>query len=159
MMTLLARTARRTHNMILIAALLLITTIVTTFAYETVSAAELAAIEAHERAATAAELTGADLSRARDFAASWHPRPVGQYRLAYVGDNRDGTKMRNAFTYDWRLWTLPELRELLLDAGFATVDVYTEGWDDDEDDTDGIFRKRKWFDNQSAWVAYVVASV
>ena len=25
----------------------------------------------------------------------------------------DGSKIKRAFTYDWRLWTLPELRELL----------------------------------------------
>ena len=72
------------------------------------------------------------------------------YRLA------DGTRLRRAFTYDWRLWTLPELQELMLEAGFKSTDVYTEGWDDDEDDTDGIFRRRVRFDNEGAWVAYVV---
>ncbi len=30
----------------------------------------------------------------------------------------DGTKIERAFTYDWRLWSLPELREILLEAGF-----------------------------------------
>ena len=30
----------------------------------------------------------------------------------------DGSKIKRAFTYDWRLWTLPELRELLTEAGF-----------------------------------------
>jgi len=70
---------------------------------------------------------------------------------------RDGTRMKKAFTYDWRLWTLPEMRELLLDAGFLSADVYVEGWDDEEDESDGIFRKRKYFENQEGWVAYVVA--
>ena len=70
---------------------------------------------------------------------------------------RDGTRMKKAFTYDWRLWTLPEMRELLLDAGFVSADVYVEGWDDEEDESDGIFRKRKYFENQEGWVAYVVA--
>ena len=68
----------------------------------------------------------------------------------------DGTRLRRAFTYDWRLWTLPELQELLLEAGFAETEVYVEGWDDEEDDTDGIFRRRKSFENQCGWVAYVV---
>lgn len=70
---------------------------------------------------------------------------------------KNGTRIRNAFTYDWRLWTLPELRELLDEAGFAESEVYTEGWDDEADDTDGIFRRRKYFENQEGWVAYVVA--
>ena len=68
----------------------------------------------------------------------------------------DGTRLRRAFTYDWRLWTLPELQELMFEAGFAETEVYVEGWDDELDDTDGIFRRRKRFENQSGWVAYVV---
>lgn len=71
----------------------------------------------------------------------------------------DGTKLRRAFHYDWRLWTLPELRELLLEAGFSRAEVYVEGWDDEEDESDGIFRRRKYFENQSGWVAYVVGIV
>ena len=30
----------------------------------------------------------------------------------------DGSKMKKAFTYEWRLWTLPELQEMLLESGF-----------------------------------------
>jgi len=33
--------------------------------------------------------------------------------------------------------------------------VYVEGWDDEEYDTDGIFRHRKSFENQCGWVAIV----
>ncbi|MDH3626197.1 MAG: class I SAM-dependent methyltransferase [Acidobacteriota bacterium] len=69
----------------------------------------------------------------------------------------DGKKIKRAFTYDWRLWMLPEMRELLDEAGFRSSDVYLEGWDDEADDTDGIFRKRKRFENQDGWVAYLVA--
>ncbi|MCB9897678.1 MAG: class I SAM-dependent methyltransferase [Planctomycetes bacterium] len=69
----------------------------------------------------------------------------------------DGTRLRNAFRYDWRMWTLPELRDLLLEAGFADVHVYAEGWDDDADESDGIFRKRARMANQPGWMAYVVA--
>lgn len=68
----------------------------------------------------------------------------------------DGTRIRRAFTYDWRLWTLPELQEAMIDVGFAETEVYVEGWDDEADDTDGVFRRRKRFDNMSGWVAYVV---
>ena len=71
----------------------------------------------------------------------------------------DKSKMKRAFTYDWRLWTLPELQELMLEAGFARADVYLEGWDDEEDEADGIFRRRKHFDNMAGWVGYVVGSV
>jgi SAM-dependent methyltransferase len=39
----------------------------------------------------------------------------------------DRTRMKNAFEYHWRLWTLPEIRELLAEAGFSKVTVYWEG--------------------------------
>jgi len=68
----------------------------------------------------------------------------------------DGTRIKRAFTYDWRLWTLPELQEAMIDAGFAKTEVYVEGWDDEADDTDGVFRRRKRFENQSGWIAYVI---
>jgi cyclopropane fatty-acyl-phospholipid synthase-like methyltransferase len=68
----------------------------------------------------------------------------------------DGTMMKRAFTYDWRLWTLPELQELLLEAGFSSAEVYMEGWDDKEDEADGIYRRRRTFENMAGWVGYVV---
>ena len=45
----------------------------------------------------------------------------------------DKTKIKNAFTYNWRLWTMVEIRELLSEAGFANVVVYWEGEDEDGD--------------------------
>jgi SAM-dependent methyltransferase len=35
------------------------------------------------------------------------------------------TKLRDAFVYDWRLWSIPELRDALGDAGFAKSEVYS----------------------------------
>lgn len=67
-----------------------------------------------------------------------------------------GVRYKNAFTYEWRLWTLPELRELLTEAGFSSAEVYVEGWDDEADDTDGEFRKRSYYENQAVWIAYLV---
>lgn len=33
-------------------------------------------------------------------------------------------QIRDAFVYDWRLWSIPELREAMLEAGFGTTEVY-----------------------------------
>lgn len=66
-------------------------------------------------------------------------------------------RIEDAFGYDWRFWTLPELRELLAEAGFARTDVYVEGWDDEEDEPDGEFVLRESFDNEGSWIAYLVA--
>ncbi len=68
----------------------------------------------------------------------------------------DGTKLRRAFTYDWRLWTLPELRELLLEAGFVGVDALWESADAEGEGT-GIFRRVTKAKNDPGWNAYLVA--
>jgi SAM-dependent methyltransferase len=83
--------------------------------------------------------------------------PIDHHILCHIHFRmRNGKKIRRAFSYDWRLWTLPEMRELLQDAGFDSTEVYVEGWDEDEDEADGVFRRRSYFDNQEGWVAYVV---
>lgn len=68
----------------------------------------------------------------------------------------DGSKIERAFTYEWRLWTLPELRELLLEAGFKSVRVYWEG-DDGEGGGNGEFREHATGEADLAWIAYLVA--
>jgi len=104
--------------------------------------------------------TAFDGSRVPRFTYNWEQaafNPVNHDILCHIHFKlADGTRLKRAFTYDWRFWTLPELQEAMADAGFGETEVYVEGWDDDEDDTDGIFRRRKRFENQEGWVAYVV---
>ncbi len=69
----------------------------------------------------------------------------------------DGSKMRRAFTYDWRMWTLPELREVLAEAGFERSTVYWEGTDDETGEGDGEFVPADVGEADLAWIAYVVA--
>jgi SAM-dependent methyltransferase len=69
---------------------------------------------------------------------------------------KNGQRMDRAFRYDWRLWTLPELQELLREAGFHDVDVYAHGWDKDGD-SDDEYRKVTQFDNEESWLAHLVA--
>jgi SAM-dependent methyltransferase len=83
--------------------------------------------------------------------------PIDHHILCHIHFHlRGGGKIKRAFTYDWRLWTLPEMQELLREAGFSSCEVYVEGWDDEEDEADGIFRRRTYFENQEGWVAYIV---
>lgn len=74
---------------------------------------------------------------------------------------KDRSQIKRAFTYDWRLWTLPELHELLLAAGFKEVKFYFEAVDGDPDDEfltgTGDFVEHTEIDNQEAWLAYVIA--
>jgi len=68
----------------------------------------------------------------------------------------DGSRMRDAFIYDWRLWTLPELRELFEEAGFRDVQVLWEGTDPKTDRGNGVFRRILHADADPAYIAYVV---
>jgi len=68
----------------------------------------------------------------------------------------DGSRMKRAFTYDWRLWTIPEVRECLVEAGFSHVDVYWDPVEEDDDADDG-FRLTEKEENQEGWLVYFVA--
>lgn len=68
----------------------------------------------------------------------------------------NGRKLRNAFTYDWRLWTLPELRDLLEEAGFADVHVLWETTDRKTKKGTGNFRRAERGDADRSWIAYIV---
>jgi hypothetical protein len=65
--------------------------------------------------------------------------PLTHETLCYIHYQfPDGSKRKKAFTYDWRLWTIPELRDLLEEVGFAEVRLYWEGLDDEADE-DGVY--------------------
>lgn len=68
----------------------------------------------------------------------------------------DGSAIEKAFTYDWRLWTLPEVREVLDEAGFSDVRVYWETLDKDGNHS-GNYRMATKGRPDPAWLAYVVA--
>ncbi|UCG51829.1 MAG: class I SAM-dependent methyltransferase [Candidatus Latescibacterota bacterium] len=69
-----------------------------------------------------------------------------------------GQVVRKAFTYDWRVWSIPEVRDLLLEAGFDEIDVYWEGIDDETSEGDGVYRRAKKTENSPGWNALIVAS-
>ena len=65
--------------------------------------------------------------------------------------------MKKAFTYDWRLWTLPEIRELLIDCGFSQTTVYWEGTDPETGEGNGEYSATESGDDDPSWIAYIVA--
>ncbi|MBT8421580.1 MAG: class I SAM-dependent methyltransferase [Gammaproteobacteria bacterium] len=68
----------------------------------------------------------------------------------------DGSKLKRAFRYTWRLWSLPEIKELLLEAGFKNPTVYWEGTDEDGEG-DGVFTPDERGEADAGWIAYIVA--
>lgn len=70
----------------------------------------------------------------------------------------DGSRLKEAFSYDWRLWTLAELREILLQAGFTQTLVYWQGWDEHEEDGNGEFTVVQSADADAGWICYLSAT-
>jgi SAM-dependent methyltransferase len=68
----------------------------------------------------------------------------------------DKSKLKRAFSYTWRLWSLPEITELLAEAGFKNPTVYWEGTDKDGDG-DGVFTPDAHGEADAGWIAYIIA--
>jgi hypothetical protein len=68
----------------------------------------------------------------------------------------DGSVRRRAFTYDWRLWSLPELQDLLAEAGFSRTHVFWEGTND-RGRGDGIFRPSTRGTADRSYIGYIIA--
>jgi len=102
-----------------------------------------------------------DVRREKGFTYIWEQKrfdPIShdcEFRIHFRF--RDGSRLQNAFSYSWRLWTLPELSELLAEAGFSSSSVYWEDEDSDTGEGNGVYRRRPKAPAEPAWVAYVVA--
>ncbi|NNE59807.1 MAG: class I SAM-dependent methyltransferase [Woeseia sp.] len=87
--------------------------------------------------------------------AKFHP-VSNRMRCAIHFKFKDGSKLKNAFTYDWRLYSAPEIKDLLLEAGFKKATVYWEG-DDEDGEGNGEFAPDDKGEADLAWIAYIVA--
>jgi SAM-dependent methyltransferase len=68
----------------------------------------------------------------------------------------DGSKLKRAFSYTWRLWTLPEILEVLTEAGFRQSTVYFEFKDDDGEGLGEWYAETEG-DADAAWIATITA--
>ena len=94
-----------------------------------------------------------------DFSYYWDQDsydPITNEAMFYIHYRLKGQKkIKQVFTYDWRLWSLPELKDLLQEVGFKKVHYYWEGTDDDGEG-DGNFSKIDKGEICESWVAYIV---
>ena len=70
---------------------------------------------------------------------------------------KDGSVLRDAFTYAWRLWSIPDVREVLEEAGFKRSVVYWAETDRSTGGSNGVYRKRDHAPPDPAWLAHLVA--
>ena len=97
----------------------------------------------------------------RDFTYIWEQaefNPIDSCMTCHIHfEFPDESRIDKAFSYHWRLWTLPEIREILYEAGFMTVDIYWEGTDEANNEGNGIYTPSETGDADPGWVCYIVA--
>ncbi|WJX44012.1 hypothetical protein P8452_31044 [Trifolium repens] len=78
---------------------------------------------------------------------------------------KEQRKIRHAFSYSWRLWTLPEIRDCLEEAGFRSVHFWVREMPDSSEITrtegfgagkDIKYEETTSFQQQDSWNAYIV---
>lgn len=97
-----------------------------------------------------------------DFVYCWEQArydPIAMELLCHIHfEFPDGSRMRRAFSYDWRLWSIREIRELLAEAGFSRSEVYWEGTDRETNEGNGVFSLRETAPDDPAFIAYIAAT-
>ena len=89
--------------------------------------------------------------------------PINHHMTCHIHfEFDDDSRLEKAFTYEWRLWMIPEVTELLKEAGYSKVRVYWEEFVEDEDDDEemegtGIYHDVAEAEQQESWVNYIVA--
>ena len=88
-----------------------------------------------------------------DFTYVWEQEkynPVTGHLISHIHFTfADGSRLDRAFSYDWRLWTLPEIIDLLREAGFGKVTGNGE--------PDGNFVPVEEGVADAGWICYLTA--
>mgnify|MGYP001177794368 CR=1 FL=1 len=100
-----------------------------------------------------------DLIKHKGFTYYWDQKnfdPVNgtaQFEIHFrIGRN----KIEKVFTYDWRMWTIPEIRDIMTEVGFKKTHIYWEGTLKNGTG-DGIFTRTEKGESCESWIAYIVA--
>lgn len=105
-------------------------------------------------------VTGKEKTKHKGFSYVWEQEEFDPMTAMYTCHIHfhfpDGSKLKRAFSYTWRLWTLVEIRELLAEAGFSKVRVYWETEDEDGEGS-GEYQESDVGLNDPAWIIYIVA--
>lgn len=84
--------------------------------------------------------------------------PITHHGLCHIHYAfKDGSILKDAFSYPWRIWSIPEVRELLEEVGYTRSEVYWADTDHDTGGTTGLYKRRKHAPAEAAWLAWVAA--
>ncbi len=83
--------------------------------------------------------------------------PITDEAKFYIHYQVKGEKKQNkVFRYDWRMWSIPELREILEEVGFKKSHVYWEGTTR-KGEGNGVFTRTEKGEECEAWIAYIAS--
>ncbi len=106
------------------------------------------------------EIENPNDDRVGDFVFIWDQDTFDPFTHKYITrihfEFSDKSELRNAFVYDWRLWSIPELLELMREAGFEDPHVLWEGTDPKTGEGTQTYHRAKKGDADLAWIAYLV---
>ena len=95
----------------------------------------------------------------RKFSYFWHQHgfdPVSaRAKFSIHFQLKSQKKVEDVFTYDWRMWSIPEIREIMIEAGFKKTHIYWEGTARNGKGN-GVFTRTEHGEECEAWIAYVV---
>lgn len=100
-----------------------------------------------------------DKNQLRGFTYYWEQEgfdPVSNEATFHIHFRVGGRKIERVFSYDWRMWSIPELREILHEVGFKKTHIYWEGTARDGSGN-GVFTRVEKGEPCLSWIAYIVA--
>lgn len=96
----------------------------------------------------------------KDFIYYWDQDgfdPITNEAKFYIHFKPKGQKkIKKVFSYDWRMWSLPELKDILTESGFSKVTAYWEGTTA-KGEGDGKFKPAVKGEDCESWVSYLVS--
>ena len=108
------------------------------------------------------QMEAKEKTRNDGFTFTWEQKrfdPVTNHARFFIHFKlHEGGTIKKAFTYDWRMWSIPEVRDVLTEAGFENIRVYWEGVDHATGEGDGDFRPIDTAKNCPGWNALIISS-
>lgn len=101
-----------------------------------------------------------DQTKHKEFTYYWDQKsfdPVSNEAYFEIHFRYKRKKYEGVFAYDWRMWSIPEIREIMLEVGFQSTQVYWEGTDR-KGRGNGEFTAVEKGEACLSWIAYIAGN-
>ena len=101
-----------------------------------------------------------DHTKHKEFTYYWDQKnfdPISNEAYFEIHFRYKRKKYEGVFAYDWRMWSIPEIREIMTEVGFQSTKVYWEGTDR-KGRGNGEFTDVEKGESCLSWIAYIAGS-